>query len=299
VPGLRTWRVEGPDDVQPALELIAENRHMAATALNERSSRSHCVLSLTLALNPPTGEAKHGDEVDSTSAPVFGVLHIVDLAGSERTKTSQAEGQQMKEANCINKSLSSLADVLYALGEGSTVHVPYRNSKLTYLLQEALGGRGCKTLLFAQVSPDPADVHESYSTLTFAARVATNVQKGRLRPPSAHGLLPSSSAASLGGSRRSESGGPTLRGSRVARGSPASLETPPRSRLAAHCSLDASDATVDTSLLSPVPPWNGHGAISGGTLTTRTTTTVSSSLRSSDTRIAVTPERWKQFATIH
>merc|ERR1712136_135999 len=110
-----------------------------------------------------------------------GVLHLVDLAGSERTKVSQAEGQQMKEANFINRSLSSLADVLYALGEGSA-HVPYRNSKLTYLLQDALGGSGCKTLLFAQISPEPLDVPETFSTLTFAARVAS-VQTGRLRTP--------------------------------------------------------------------------------------------------------------------
>merc|ERR1712187_894482 len=122
------------------------------------------------------------DDFDSEpSSRAAGVLHIVDLAGSERTKVSQAEGQQMKEANAINKSLAALADVLYAVGEESP-HVPYRNSKLTYLLQEALGGSGCKTLLFAQISPEPNDVHETYSTLTFASRVATNVQKGRLKP---------------------------------------------------------------------------------------------------------------------
>jgi hypothetical protein len=119
--------------------------------------------------------------VEYLGVPV-GVLHIVDLAGSERTKVSQAEGLQMKEANCINRSLSALADVLFALGDSSSsAHVPYRNSKLTYMLQDALGGPGCKTFLFAQVSPDAQDAHESYSTLTFAARVAPSVQKGRLR----------------------------------------------------------------------------------------------------------------------
>eukprot|EP00439_Symbiodinium_sp_Y106_P075821 s1228_g15.t1 len=121
-----------------------------------------------------------------------GVLHIVDLAGSERTKVSQAEGLQMKEANCINRSLSALSDVLSALGDSSGNELSSevreaQNSKLTYLLQDALGGPGCKTFLFAQVSPEVADANESYSTLTFASRVAANVQKGRLRPMSRQG----------------------------------------------------------------------------------------------------------------
>mmetsp|Transcript_33050 Transcript_33050/g.71924 ORF Transcript_33050/g.71924 Transcript_33050/m.71924 type:complete len:827 (+) Transcript_33050:94-2574(+) len=174
IPGLRSQRIRGPEDVEPVLRQIIANRHVAATAMNERSSRSHCVLSLLLIRRDSEPRVEEASRC-------AGVLHIVDLAGSERTKVSQAEGQQMKEANFINRSLASLADVLYALGEGTASHVPYRNSKLTYLLQEPLGGAGCKTLLFAQIAPDPGDVHESYSTLTFASRVAT-VQKGRLRP---------------------------------------------------------------------------------------------------------------------
>lgn len=174
VPGLRSWKVECRRDIDEALRKMQTNRRVAATAVNERSSRSHCLLSLSFA---PRGRV-------SGEPNGVGVLHIVDLAGSERTKVSQAEGQQLKEANCINRSLSSLADVLYALGDsdGPSSHIPYRNSKLTFLLQDALGGLGCKTFLFAQISPDPADAHESYSTLTFASRVATSVQKGKLKP---------------------------------------------------------------------------------------------------------------------
>jgi len=180
VRGLTSWAVRGSGDVDRALERIAANRHVASTALNERSSRSHCVLSLSLMQRESTAG---GDEVPPSSGTPVGVLHIVDLAGSERTKISQAEGLQMKEANCINRSLSALADVLYALGDPSgNAHVPFRNSKLTYLLQDALGGPGCKTFLFAQVSPEAVDSNESYSTLTFASRVATSVQKGKLRP---------------------------------------------------------------------------------------------------------------------
>ncbi|CAE7655713.1 KIN14E [Symbiodinium pilosum] len=176
VPGLKSWPVREPPDVEQALQRIASQRHVASTALNERSSRSHCVLSLSV--RPAGGSISEEGRREAT-----GVLHIVDLAGSERTKISQAEGMQMKEANCINRSLSALSDVLYALGDSTgNAHIPFRNSKLTYLLQDALGGPGCKTFLLAQVSPDSADVNESYSTLTFASRVAANVQKGRLRP---------------------------------------------------------------------------------------------------------------------
>lgn len=181
VPGLKSWSIQNLADVEDALQRVRNKRHVASTALNERSSRSHTVISLSVL-------RRSGAEVNGV--PV-GVLHIVDLAGSERTKISQAEGIQMKEANCINRSLSALADVLFALGDStSSAHVPYRNSKLTYLLQDALGGPGCKTFLFAQVSPDALDANESYSTLTFASRVATSVQQGRLRP---RGAVPSPS----------------------------------------------------------------------------------------------------------
>ncbi|CAE7786103.1 KIN14F [Symbiodinium sp. CCMP2592] len=180
VPGLKSWAVRESSDVEQALGRIGRQRHVASTALNERSSRSHCVLSLSVRAAGGAG--------DDEGHRGCGVLHIVDLAGSERTKVSQAEGQQMKEANCINRSLSALSDVLSALGDSSgNAHIPFRNSKLTYLLQDALGGPGCKTFLFAQVSPEVADANESYSTLTFASRVAANVQKGRLRPMSRQG----------------------------------------------------------------------------------------------------------------
>ncbi|CAE7938708.1 KIN14F [Symbiodinium sp. KB8] len=187
VPGLTSWAVRESRDVEQALGRIGRQRHVASTALNERSSRSHCVLSLCVRAAGGAG--------DDEGQRGCGVLHIVDLAGSERTKVSQAEGMQMKEANCINRSLSALSDVLSALGDSSgNAHIPFRNSKLTYLLQDALGGPGCKTFLFAQVSPEVADANESYSTLTFASRVAAHVQKGRLRPMSRQGPLGGSPA---------------------------------------------------------------------------------------------------------
>ncbi|CAE7262163.1 KIN14H [Symbiodinium sp. CCMP2456] len=200
VPGLTSRAVRESSDVEQALGRIGRQRHVASTALNERSSRSHCVLSLCVRAAGGAG--------DDEGHRGCGVLHIVDLAGSERTKVSQAEGMQMKEANCINRSLSALSDVLSALGDSSgNAHIPFRNSKLTYLLQDALGGPGCKTFLFAQVSPEVADANESYSTLTFASRVAAHVQKGRLRPMSRQGPL------GLGGSpaARAQDASPRLR----------------------------------------------------------------------------------------
>eukprot|EP00928_Gymnodinium_smaydae_P042104 TRINITY_DN28407_c0_g1_i1.p1 TRINITY_DN28407_c0_g1~~TRINITY_DN28407_c0_g1_i1.p1 ORF type:complete len:1011 (-),score=229.99 TRINITY_DN28407_c0_g1_i1:168-3200(-) len=295
VPGLRMLRIRGQVDVDSALRLVASNRHVAATAMNGRSSRSHCVLSLSLIRRKAAGACSaRGFDIDtassasasSSSISGSGVLHIVDLAGSERTKVSQAEGQQMKEANAINKSLAALADVLYSLGEESQ-HVPYRNSKLTYLLQEALGSPGCKTLLFAQVSPEPVDVQETYSTLTFASRVATNVQKGRLRPGALHAPSASATSAAAGArplQQQHRTGTPPRRmstgGSTPPRGSPnVPRESPGKTGTAKRCSPvkshdvspcrkasgDSSghaDATVLMS--SPVPlPRNGGGTAPG------------------------------------
>lgn len=130
VPGLRMRRIEGLQGVDEALRLIASNRRTASTVINNRSSRSHCVLSLSVvqggALGSSTGNS---GEMPSAAGNVgVGVLHIVDLAGSERTKVSHAEGQQLKEASAINKSLATLSDVLYALGEESPhVHTAIRS----------------------------------------------------------------------------------------------------------------------------------------------------------------------------
>lgn len=253
VPGLQMWEIHGMEDVDLALRSIAANRHVASTALNERSSRSHCILSLSLVQRSGEGDGDGGSAPAEPTSHCVGVLHIVDLAGSERTKVSQAEGQQMKEANCINRSLSALADVLYSLGEGNTTHVPYRNSKLTYLLQDALGGVGCKTLLFAQVSPEPPDVHETYSTLTFAARVA-NIQKGRLRPQVTNGA-------------RKRETTPPPRGGQAPKSSPTlsrDMSAPSLGRDPSPVRSQASDVAADTSLLSSPLPGRGRRASFSG-----------------------------------
>lgn len=154
----KSVRLNSPDAVETMLAEAQNNRSVAATKANERSSRSHSVFILKLVgENSATGERCEG------------TLNLVDLAGSERLKHSQAEGDRMKETQNINKSLSCLGDVIEALGRGSG-HIPYRNSKLTHLLQYSLGGNS-KTLMFVMVSPLETHLKETLTSLRFATKV--------------------------------------------------------------------------------------------------------------------------------
>lgn len=155
----KSVRLNSASAVEMMLEEAQKNRSVAATKANERSSRSHSVFILKLVgENSATGERCEG------------TLNLVDLAGSERLKHSQAEGDRMKETQNINKSLSCLGDVIEALGRGAG-HVPYRNSKLTHLLQYSLGGNS-KTLMFVMVSPLEQHLKETLTSLRFATKVS-------------------------------------------------------------------------------------------------------------------------------
>ncbi|KAK2076823.1 hypothetical protein QBZ16_005049 [Prototheca wickerhamii] len=145
-------------DVADVLARAAAARSVEATAMNATSSRSHSVFTLNI-----TGVHAASDAV------LRGSLSLVDLAGSERLARSGAEGARAKEACSINRSLSALGDVFQALA-ARAAHVPYRNSKLTHLLQPCLGGSG-KTLMFVNVNPDPASAGETLCSLRFAAKV--------------------------------------------------------------------------------------------------------------------------------
>ncbi|ROW15921.1 hypothetical protein VPNG_02513 [Cytospora leucostoma] len=150
--------LESEDTVEVMLKQAQSNRSVAATKANERSSRSHSVFILKLiGENAATGERCEG------------TLNLVDLAGSERLKHSGAEGDRMKETQSINKSLTCLGNVIDALGKGSG-HVPYRDSQLTWLLRNSLGGNS-KTLMFVMVSPLEAHLKETLTSLRFATKV--------------------------------------------------------------------------------------------------------------------------------
>lgn len=165
VTNCKSVTLDSADRVEVMLRHAQNNRSVAATKANERSSRSHSVFILKLVgENSATGERCHG------------TLNLVDLAGSERLNHSGAEGERMKETQNINKSLSCLGDVIEALGRGSA-HIPYRNSKLTHLLQYSLGGNS-KTLMFVMVSPLEAHLKETLTSLRFATKVRTNPNFG-------------------------------------------------------------------------------------------------------------------------
>ncbi|EFJ06103.1 hypothetical protein SELMODRAFT_162627, partial [Selaginella moellendorffii] len=167
VPDATMMPVNSTADVLQLMKLGQKNRSVGSTAMNERSSRSHSVLTVHV----------RGKDL-KTGAVLHGSLHLVDLAGSERVDKSEATGERLKEAQYINKSLAALGDVIAALSVKSS-HVPYRNSKLTQLLQDSLGGQA-KALMFVHMSPDIESFSETLSTLKFAERVAT-VELGAAR----------------------------------------------------------------------------------------------------------------------
>nr|AXY97662.1 KLP2, kinesin motor protein-related [Populus tomentosa] len=163
VENLKEIEVASARDVLHQLIQGAANRKVAATNMNRASSRSHSVFTCII-------ESKW--ESQGVTHHRFAQLNLVDLAGSERQKSSGAEGERLKEATNINKSLSTLGLVimnLVSISNGKSHHVPYRDSKLTFLLQDSLGGNS-KTIIIANISPSLCCSLETLSTLKFAQR---------------------------------------------------------------------------------------------------------------------------------
>ncbi|KAJ0980484.1 hypothetical protein J5N97_008739 [Dioscorea zingiberensis] len=158
VPGLVEAQVSNMNEAWNVLQSGSKARAVGLTNANEHSSRSHCIVCVMV-----KGENLINGECTRSK------LWLIDLAGSERVAKTDAQGDRLKEAQSINRSLSALGDVVSALATKSS-HIPFRNSKLTHLLQDSLGGDS-KTLMFVQISPNENDVGETLCSLNFASRV--------------------------------------------------------------------------------------------------------------------------------
>ncbi|CAB3232163.1 unnamed protein product [Arctia plantaginis] len=166
VKDLTGYVVHNADELEKIMAVGNKNRVIGATAMNTESSRSHAIFSITVE------SSKRG--ADGKMHVKMGKLHLVDLAGSERQSKTQATGTRLKEATKINQSLSVLGNVISALVDGKSTHIPYRNSKLTRLLQDSLGGNS-KTVMIATIGPADMNYVETISTLRYANR-AKNIE---------------------------------------------------------------------------------------------------------------------------
>ena len=149
----------GTDDIQRALNKGNNNRHVGATSMNDQSSRSHSLFTVYLEIQEGEGNNK---KIRS------GKLNLVDLAGSERVGKTNATGKTFDEGKKINLSLTALGSVIDALSSNRK-HIPYKDSKLTRLLADSLGGN-TKTVMFANVSPASYNYEETVGTLRYASR---------------------------------------------------------------------------------------------------------------------------------
>ncbi|CAG8619378.1 12174_t:CDS:2, partial [Gigaspora rosea] len=181
--GLQEIKVNSIEEVMRHLMRGSMGRQVGATEMNSQSSRSHAIFSVTLSqqkLVTDFRSRKNDDEGDWVT--VTSKFHFVDLAGSERLKRTSATGDRVKEGISINSGLLALGNVISALGDPAkaknTMHIPYRDSKLTRLLQDSLGGNA-KTLMIACVSPVEYNINETISTLKYANR-ARNIKNSAI-----------------------------------------------------------------------------------------------------------------------
>ena len=168
VKGLLEIYVSSVQEVYEVMRRGGTARAVAATNMNQESSRSHSIFVITITQkNVETGSAKSGQ------------LFLVDLAGSEKVGKTGASGQTLEEAKKINKSLSALGMVINSLTDGKSTHIPYRDSKLTRILQESLGGNS-RTTLIINCSPSSYNAEETLSTLRFGVRAKAIKNKAKI-----------------------------------------------------------------------------------------------------------------------
>ena len=168
IENLSEYYVYCENDILNILKIGRENRAQASTKMNEHSSRSHSIFMITInQKNNKEGNAKTGK------------LYLVDLAGSEKITKTGATGTTLEEAKIINKSLTSLGIVINRLTDGKSKHIPYRDSKLTRVLQESIGGNS-KTCLIITCSPSVFNESETLSTLRFGERAKKIRNKAKI-----------------------------------------------------------------------------------------------------------------------
>jgi len=195
VAGLSRELVTSMEQINMLMARAAKQRAVGSTDMNSQSSRSHSVFQLFLkGVNRDRGTELHG------------ALHLVDLAGSERLDKSGATGTALRETQNINKSLSSLADV-FAAKAARQSHVPFRNSKLTYLMEPCLSGQG-KTLMVVNVGPELDNSHETLCSLRFASQVNQCDTGGKPK----RALKAAAGTAPSGKTGRPQTAGPSVSG---------------------------------------------------------------------------------------
>ena len=180
--GLTHIPVHTVGEIALLMDKGSKNRSVGATLMNIDSSRSHCIFTINIETCKPGGNPDGSDQLR------VGKLNLVDLAGSERQAKTGAIGQRLKEATKINLSLSALGNVISALVDGKATHVPYRDSKLTRLLQDSLGGN-TKTLMVACISPADNNYDETLSTLRYANRAKNIKNKPKINEDPKDALL--------------------------------------------------------------------------------------------------------------
>jgi len=166
VTNMTVVQVSSIEHIKNLTNRAAKLRAVGSTDMNSVSSRSHSIFALYLSGSNP-----------ELNSELRGALHLVDLAGSERLDRSGAVGDRLKETQNINRSLSSLADVFLAKAENRP-HVPFRNSKLTHLMEPCLSGQG-KTLMAVNVAPEESNLHETLCSLRFASQVSQCTTGGK------------------------------------------------------------------------------------------------------------------------
>jgi len=173
VEGLSEWPVRTPHEIYGLIQKGTNARATAATKMNDMSSRSHAIFIIIVEQMTILEDEDTGEEVKEIRV---GKLNLVDLAGSERVRVTGATGKRLEECKKINQSLSALGNVISALADQkqSRSHIPYRDSKITRILEDSLGGN-CITTMMAMISPSVDSFGESLSTLKFANR-AKNIK---------------------------------------------------------------------------------------------------------------------------